>query len=638
MAIVAMAAQALASGVFAADSTPTVAPPATWVVPHFFDRQSVAVQVESGADQHWLLLEQQVNAAENETFSHDVRQILTVSGVQDGANISIDFYPSYESLTLHWARIWRGTNHLDRLDASKVKVIRQERDLDQYQLNGEQSAVLVMDDVRVGDIVDYAYTLKGANPVFGGRFSSSVRAQLDQPVERLFTRVLWPSDRRLYAKPHGCSIQPAVASKKENTEYVWDLRQVPAFHVEDLLPVWCDPEPWVQLSEFKTWTEVNQWAMALFQTSASLSSEISNNVAGWKKIGGQEQQVLAVLRFIQDDVRYFGVEIGANAEKPTDPSTVFSRRFGDCKDKSLLFVTILRALGIEAFPVLVNTGLHRAIADWQPCADAFDHCIAVVECGGRAYWLDPTAGYQRGSLAEHYLPNYERGLVISPKTTALAVIPHETGLPLTTITEYFRLGRTAESSDLKVVTIAEGRDADDLRELLATTRRSETEKNYTHYYSDLYPGIKMSSPIEVSDDQQQNRIQTTEFYKIDRVWTQSEKDGKYRCEFYPNAIAALLKKPADTERTLPLGVPFPEHQILRTEVTLPEDWPADFENKVISDPAFQFRRNSLAHGNKIVMEYEYHALVDSIAPDAAPEHIRHVNQATQLLGYTISWP
>ena len=375
MAAVAAAMPALAPEVLAAEPVPMVASPAGWVTPHFFDRQSAAVRVESGADRHWLLLEQQVNAAQNETFSHDVRQILTVSGVQDGANISIDFNPSYESLTLHWARIWRGTNHLDRLDTNKVKLIRQERELDQYLLNGEQSAVLVMDDVRVGDIVDYAYSVKGANPVFGGRFSSSVRAQLNEPVERLLTRVLWPSQRHLYAKAHSCSIQPAVVSKKDGVEYTWDLKQVPAFHVEDSLPVWCDPEPWVQLSEFKSWAEVNQWAMALFQTSSPLSAEISNNVAGWKKIAGQEQQALAVLRFVQDDVRYFGVEIGANAEKPTDPSTVFSRRFGDCKDKSLLFVSILRALGIEAFcmkPLLLRDlgRLVRQVLEQRPAQEA----------------------------------------------------------------------------------------------------------------------------------------------------------------------------------------------------------------------------------------------------------------------------
>jgi hypothetical protein len=59
-----------------------------------------------------------------------------------------------------------------------------------------------------------------------------------------------------------------------------------------------------------------------------------------EQIGGQEQQVLTVLQFVQEQVRYFGIEIGSSATKPANPSVVFARRFGDCKDKSLLFVTI----------------------------------------------------------------------------------------------------------------------------------------------------------------------------------------------------------------------------------------------------------------------------------------------------------
>ena len=40
---------------------------------------------------------------------------------------------------------------------------------------------------------------------------------------------------------------------------------------------------------------------------------------------------------------------------PSAPDAVYARRWGDCKEKALLMVTMLRALGIEASPALVNT-------------------------------------------------------------------------------------------------------------------------------------------------------------------------------------------------------------------------------------------------------------------------------------------
>jgi hypothetical protein len=36
-----------------------VAPPTIWVKPQFFDRQSATANIESGADEHWLLSERQ---------------------------------------------------------------------------------------------------------------------------------------------------------------------------------------------------------------------------------------------------------------------------------------------------------------------------------------------------------------------------------------------------------------------------------------------------------------------------------------------------------------------------------------------------------------------------------------------------
>lgn len=631
---------AVAGRVVAADPSGkpkfNVAPPESWVKPQFYSRQP-ATRVESGLNEHWLLSEEQVNAAEHDTFYHNVRQIMNVSAVEDGSKLTIDFNPDYETLTLHWARIWRGPEHLDQLDTNAVKIIRREQELNDDILNGEQSALLVLNDVRVGDIIDYAYSIKGSNPVMGDHFFCDVPVRADEPVERFYTRVLWPKGKLLYAKTHGCSIEPALVTDKDSLEYIWDVRQASGIHVEDSLPVWFDPDPWVQLSEFKTWAEVNQWALPLFQNTAPLSPELMQKISEWRQLRGREQQALAALRFVQDDVRYFGVEIGVSDEKPCDPSTVFSRRYGDCKDKSLLFVTILRALGIEAYPVLVNSTLRHAIEDWHPTPAAFDHCIAMVKLGRQTYFLDPTIHYQRGPLSAHYLPDYQCGLVIAPATAQLTVIPQNTGLPQTTTTEYFDLGGKNDSASLKVVTVAEGRDADDLRAVFATTKRSDIGENDTSFYANLYPGIKMSAPVQFTDDAEDDKVQTTETYTLDKAWTRSDKGGKYSFDFYASEMAALLKAPVDTDRTMPVGVPYPEHQILRTEVTLPSAWPADNINKTVSDPAFFFQKSIRCSGNKVTMNCEYQSRADSVMPSRATEYIQHLNQASKSLGYTLSW-
>lgn len=621
-----------------ADSRLRVAPPGAWVKVHSFELPPNNASIQAGDDQRWLLLEHQINAEDNETFVHVVRQILTVSGLQNAANLNIEFDPSYQSLVFHWVRICRGAKVLQQLDASKIKVIEPEHDLDEFVLSGRRTAVLVLNDVRVGDIIDYAYSRKGENPIFGGHFFGVIPLQMEQPAGRMYARVLWPNGRRLYATYHGARAIPAAAKLKDCVEYTWDFRNVPRLHIEDDLPDWYQPLPWVQLSDFQSWAQVNEWALQLFQNRSKLSTGLMRKIAQWRRIRTQEGRVLAVLRFLQDEVRYFGIEIGASSHRPSPASVVFDRRFGDCKDKSLLFVTILRALRIEAYPVLVNTEAGHTLDEWRPSAAAFDHVIVQVRLGEHVYWLDPTACYQRGPLAAHYLPDYERGLVVRPDTRALTVIPQTTGLPETKVTEYFQLHGQNGPGEFKVVTVAEGVDADELRARFATTSREDLANSWLHYYSRLYPAIKAAGPIEFSDNEQQDRVQVTESYTLDKGWERDSEDSLFHCQFYSYSIDALLRRPVDTRRTMPLSVPFPEHRTVRIEVSLPLLWPSYSQNVTVNDPAFTFRANTDVHGRSAVIEYEYRSTADSVPTNRVAEYLDHVNEASKALGYNLVWP
>jgi hypothetical protein len=100
---------------------------------------------------------------------------------------------------------------------------------------------------------------------------------------------------------------------------------------------------------------------------------------------------------------------------------------------------------------------------------------------------------------------------------------------------------------------------------------------------------------------------------------------------------ALLKPPLDTERTMPVAAPFPQHQILRTEVTLPILMRTETVSKTTTDPAFSFQKNVKSSGHKIVMNCEYRSLADSAGPDQAAQYIQDLNQASKSLSYTVDW-
>jgi transglutaminase-like putative cysteine protease len=94
------------------------------------------------------------------------------------------------------------------------------------------------------------------------------------------------------------------------------------------------------VSEYESWKQVADWASALFPFPAVLSQDLQKRIADIKaKHALPADQLSAVLRFVQDDVRYMGIEMGVHSHKPHPPAQVFRQRFGDCKDKAYLFCT-----------------------------------------------------------------------------------------------------------------------------------------------------------------------------------------------------------------------------------------------------------------------------------------------------------
>ncbi len=618
------------------EAKPDMAPPAKWVVPIAFNPRAKLDAVDPSQEMRWILKDRQINAQDNETFNHQVRQVLTPAGVKNGSHISIDYDPSYQLLTFHWVRIWRGTNSLNRLDPDKIQVSQRGLDAGEQLFSAEKSALLLLEDVRMGDIIDCAYSLQGGNPVFAGAFSARVEAQSSHPIDRLTTRLLWPPGRRLYVQNHGTDIKYLTARKDGLIEFTWNLARVPGLREEPPLPVWYQPFPWVQLSEFPKWSDVNHLALGLFTNTAPLSPELTRKINEWKRLPAGEDRVLAALRFVQDEIRYLGIETGASGYKPASPSTVFARRFGDCKDKSLLLVAVLRTLGIDAHPTLVNTRLRQTVFDLHPLATVFDHAITQVNLDDRTYWLDATANYERGPLAVRSWPNYGCGLVVRPGTMALTPIAPCPVLPRTTVTEYLRLGRLDQDSDLKVVTVAEGPDAEFLREQFATTTRDEIERSYLNYYARDYPDIVQTAPLLYADDEQQNKIEVDEFYSVRKIWSHLPDETFFHCRVYPANVGLAMQPPAISLRTMPLGVRYPEHQIFRAEVTVPALAFNQPDDQTIQNPAFYCHRAITVAQGKVFLDFEYRSLADVVFPEAVPAYVRQLDSAAHLMGYTIT--
>ena len=68
----------------------------------------------------------------------------------------------------------------------------------------------------------------------------------------------------------------------------------------------------------------------------------------------RDDKLKALFEFVADDIRYVNY-VSGEWWLPNRPQQLLARRQGDCDDKAILLITLLKAVGIEATEVLVQT-------------------------------------------------------------------------------------------------------------------------------------------------------------------------------------------------------------------------------------------------------------------------------------------
>lgn len=581
-----------------------------------------------------IAYEKQVNLGQQSTYYKKVIKIISEAGVQNSSEISISFDPSYQQLTIHGIKIIRNEKSLDKLQPEKIKIIQQETELDRHIYNQSFSAILFLEDVRKGDIIEYSYTLKGFNSIFKGKYADIYDAAFSVPIYSLYYKIIVPAGRTIMIKNWLTEIQPDIQKTDNETIYQWKQNNISALHTQDNLPSWYDPYPAIMLSEYKSWKEVNDWAMQLFPDVKVLSPLLQKRINDIRtKDTSPEKRLLASLRFVQDDVRYMGIEMGEKSHKPFPPEKVLAQRFGDCKDKAYLLCTILRGLNIEAFPVLINSGYKKNVSTRLPSPKAFDHVTVQVILNNSSFFFDPTISYQRGTVNDISFPDYQCGLIISDSTTGLTnIMAHEKGM--VNVKEIFDIPDMSGKAQLKVVTTYSGSFSDDIRSSFNNNSHYEMLKGFRDYYADYFEKIKGDS-LSFEDNDTTGVFTTKEYYTITDLWKIEE--GKKKVQFESFVINGVLQKPSDISRNMPFSIRFPAWYKEEVEVNLPEYWNVSESSDKIACENFFLKSNFSYFYKKLLMQYEYRSFKDNVSAEETPRYLECYNQVNKSVAYKLTW-
>ncbi|MEW5742183.1 MAG: transglutaminase domain-containing protein [Myxococcota bacterium] len=210
------------------------------------------------------------------------------------------------------------------------------------------------------------------------------------------TYVLWvPLTTKLHEHRVGEGLTRTEERRGEQLRIVWQAVDTPPLVAEPAMPTVGELSINIRLSTVPDWTTWLSWEQALLEGAFRDSPELD---ALAKKLGegapDTEEKLKRVHAFVMEEIRYQqDYESFIAGVKPHPAPMVLERRYGDCKDKAVLFIELAKKLGVDAHFALVRTR-DAGPVDKDVPMQQFNHAIVYVpEQAGLAAgrFFDPTA-------------------------------------------------------------------------------------------------------------------------------------------------------------------------------------------------------------------------------------------------------
>lgn len=582
-----------------------------WVKSMDIPEKSAISKYEIQTGSYSKLVDYQVNLEENAFYIHEVTNIVSYSGITDASQISVNYDTSYQQLKVHHLYIWRKGEKIDRTASLSFEILNNEHDLNQGIYSGTINAYDILNDIRKDDLIDFAYTMIGDNPIFDNEKYLILPLETTNPVDFYSVRVLYPSNKDYSYECEDCD--SLMVSTEVNGYRVIEIQRenVKAIKFEENLPAWVIPYKYFILSSFKSWIDVNTWAQNVFAlTKEPELEDVFDEIFTGNET--TEDKINKIINYVQDDIRYMGIETGIGSIKPFPPEQVVKQRFGDCKDKSLLLVSLLKQIGIEkAYPVLANVNLQNEIDSHFPSNHIFNHCIVTFCYDGNSYWVDPTMTSQGGDFKHLNNVGFGKVLVIGQPADTLQTMPPVNVESSLDIVDEYTINSFTGPAELKMTSIRHGLESD--------VRRAIFEYLTLDYITDMlekdlklqFPVVNEMSEPEIADDIDKNIFSVTYNYQVDGFWQDGDKapndatNGLWIFRFEPVMLYQDLNLSNCEERKYDYQLMYPLNMDYRVIFHFPKDILVDDDYDIFDNQAFTYEeRIEQLSSNSVQINYK----------------------------------
>lgn len=325
------------------------------------------------------------------------------AAARDYGRISISYNHYYSDMTLEYANVMSAGGELKPVaeDAIQLRVTGGGQDF--YDDRSEM--VFSLPDVAPGSVIEFQYVTQSKRRAITTLHNDSVSPYWYQ---RRVAGDGWRADRVQhfsYVRKEPLSIHfqnevygsfkssPKVAEENGVRTSTWEWNKIPTAELEASMLPGYEIRPAIISSTSSDWSLVDRWSWEQIADKLEKTAALTKIVKqlGLDKNASREQKLKAVYGYMQNNIRYVFAHLGRGGYEPHFPDEAIKNGYGDCKDQAVMAVALLRLLGVEAYPVLVETsGSGKSKTNLARLI--FDHMIVWVAPDGElpAVWMDTT--------------------------------------------------------------------------------------------------------------------------------------------------------------------------------------------------------------------------------------------------------
>ena len=275
-----------------------------------------------------------------------------------------------------------------RPDGSKIQVekdkirTQDEKEADGSSIYSDRKVIIIIfPNVEVGSQVYYKAKTVQHTATFPGHFYWAMFFSPHHPYDEVKVYLTHAPEIDLQFSQLGAmggSVESIADDPPGTKRYFFEYQQTNAFPGESNRVALYDFAPHIMISSFSNFASLAKAYQDRAYEKASPTPDITKLA---QEIVGKEtdqlQQARLLYNWVSRNIRYVGIYVGAGGFVPHDAQSILDNRYGDCKDHVVMLESLLRAIGIDSSPALVNSGnayrLHKL-----PLTSPFNHVITYL--------------------------------------------------------------------------------------------------------------------------------------------------------------------------------------------------------------------------------------------------------------------